>query len=385
MFLRGEASEDDPSMSGTRQKIAFVLAASSHGPLIVDRFDYKFSGASFFGVGAQILEGSSYDPAEIDLILSLLGYRRKYFGDGVGMIDCGANIGVHTVESAIEMTGWGSVLAIEAQERIYYALAGNIALNNCFNATAINAAATAQDGTMRVPVPDYCTPGSFGSLELREKAGNENIGQSIDYSASGTREVRCLKLDSLTLARLDLIKIDVEGMELEVLEGASDLIEKHKPIMLLEWMKSPKAQLRQTLEGFGYQLRERGINFLAIHSSDKTLEHFPPTSADVAEGYAESLRSYREAADRGEAYATHNVALFYENGFGVPQDYSEAMRWYRKAAELGWPNSMTAIGFLCEMGFGTASDHAEAVRWWRKAAELGDETAKKNLSLCSEV
>jgi FkbM family methyltransferase len=126
------------------------------------------------------------------------------------MIDCGANIGVHTVECAIEMTGWGSVLAIEAQERVYYALAGNIALNNCFNARALHAAVAAQDGTMRVPVPDYLSPASFGSLELRPQT-NEFIGQKIDYSPGAMQEIRCLKLDSLALPRVDLVKIDVEG------------------------------------------------------------------------------------------------------------------------------------------------------------------------------
>jgi hypothetical protein len=48
--------------------------------------------------------------------------RRQYFKDGVVVIDCGANIGAHTIEWGKRMTGWGSVLAIEAQERIYYAL-----------------------------------------------------------------------------------------------------------------------------------------------------------------------------------------------------------------------------------------------------------------------
>ena len=84
-------------------------------------------------------------------------------------IDCGANIGVHTVEWATAMTGWGSVVAIEAQERIYYALAGNIAINNCFNAIALHAAVSSETGIMQIPNPDYFTPSSFGSLELRQK------------------------------------------------------------------------------------------------------------------------------------------------------------------------------------------------------------------------
>ena len=83
--------------------------------------------------------------------MQLLTQRRQHFGDGVVVVDCGANIGVHTVAWAKGMTGWGQVLAIEAQERIFYALAGNITINNCFNARAFNAAVGAADGVLRVP------------------------------------------------------------------------------------------------------------------------------------------------------------------------------------------------------------------------------------------
>ena len=85
-------------------------------------------------------------------VVKMLDLRRAHYGDGVVAVDCGANIGVHTVEWAKRMTGWGVVLAFEAQERIYYALAGNIAINNCFNARAIHAAVTSRPGTMKMPI-----------------------------------------------------------------------------------------------------------------------------------------------------------------------------------------------------------------------------------------
>jgi FkbM family methyltransferase len=264
-------------MRNIQRKIGFVLAASEHGALIVNRFDYNRVGDREYGIANQLFEHGGWQQREMAVLLFLLRCRRQFYGDGVRMIDCGANIGVLTIEAATEMTGWGSVLAIEAQERMFYALAGNIALNNCFNARAVLAAVAAEDGAMQVPVPDYLKAGSFGSLELRPGPGNEFIGQNVDYSAAATQEIRMLKLDSLGVGRVDLVKIDVEGMEIDALRGAADLIAKHRPMLLVEWIKSPKQELRGILEGFGYRLFEGAMNILAVHQSDAGLAHVANT------------------------------------------------------------------------------------------------------------
>ena len=174
-------------MRNVGRKLAFVLASSNHGTMIVNRLDYRMSGPDRgIGVGYQILEAATFDPVEVELALQLIEARKRVHGDGVVAIDGGANIGVHTVEWATAMTGWGSVIGIEAQERIYYALAGNIAINNCFNAIAMHAAISSEQGIMLIPTPDYLVPSSFGSLELKPRAETEFIGQPIDYSAGNT-------------------------------------------------------------------------------------------------------------------------------------------------------------------------------------------------------
>jgi FkbM family methyltransferase len=253
------------------RKLAFVLASSDHGTMIVNRFDYRMiNETDGFGVGFQILNTAQFDPEEIKMALQLLALRRTHHGDGVVAIDGGANIGVHTIEWAKAMTGWGSVLAVEAQERIYYALAGNIAINNCFNAIAINAAISSESGTLQIPNPNYFLPSSFGSLELRQRAGNEFIGQEIDY-ANNTVVVRKLTIDEVNLPRVDFIKLDIEGMEMEALEGAQETIERSKPILLMERIKADGTQLTQWLETRGYQVIQVGINLVAVHKTDKTL------------------------------------------------------------------------------------------------------------------
>jgi len=259
-------------MRNVGRTLAFVLASSNHGAMIVNRFDYQLTAPGRgFGVGFQILERGCFDPQEVELAIQLLELRRIHNGDGVVAIDCGANIGVHTVEWAIAMTGWGSVVSIEAQERIYYALAGNIAINNCFNAIAMHGAVSAEAGTMKIPMPDYTTASSFGSLELRQSATNEFIGQKIDYSDANAVTIQKIPLDSLKLPRVDLIKIDVEGMELEALIGAQQTIETSHPILLIESIKAGADKLTAWVEARGYRVMAVGINILAIHKTDKTL------------------------------------------------------------------------------------------------------------------
>jgi FkbM family methyltransferase len=258
-------------MTIIRRPAPFVLVSSGHGTMIANHHDVRMvDGENGYGVGHQLFTTSYFDPEEVEVALGLLRLRRGIFGDGVVALDCGANIGVHTIEWAKAMYGWGSVIAIEAQERIYYALAGNIAINNCFNASAIHAAVGADVGSLKIPVPDYNRPSSFGSLELRPRANTEFIGQAIDYDEARCKQTPMLSIDSLELDRIDFIKIDIEGMELEALAGADRSIHKCKPQIQIEWIKSDKQALARMLDEYGYRVYEVGINLIAVHATDES-------------------------------------------------------------------------------------------------------------------
>lgn len=255
-----------------RRPAPFVLAATGHGTLITNRNDYRMvNSEQGYGVGFQLFNTSYFDPEEVSSVLNLLALRRELFGPGVVAIDGGANIGVHTVEWAKSMYGWGNVIAVEAQERIYYALAGNIAINNCFNASALHAALGATSGSLDIPIPNYLKPASFGSLELKHTDKTEFIGQEIDYSPAHSQRINQLSIDALNLPRLDFLKLDIEGMELEALEGAKQSIEKHKPQMLIEAIKTDKEKLIQVLTDWGYKIYMMEMNVLAIHESDPSV------------------------------------------------------------------------------------------------------------------
>jgi FkbM family methyltransferase len=270
-------------MSNPPRKLAFVTAATDHGTMIVNRFDHHtIESHGSFGVGYQLLDRAAYDPNEVAIVLKLLDLRRQNYGDGVVALDCGANIGVHTIEWAKHMTGWGAVISIEAQERIFYALAGNIAINNCFNARALQAAVSNEPGAMKIPAPNYQAPASFGSLELKKRDNTEFIGQAIDYSENRMVEVRTISIDSLNFPRLDLIKMDVEGMEMEALAGGERTIAALRPILIVEMVKVGEAVLRAWLEKMDYTVFTAGMNFIAIHKSDKSHGSVKVTEAKPA-------------------------------------------------------------------------------------------------------
>lgn len=74
------------------------------------------------------------------------------------------------------------VVAVEAQEHIYYALAGDTAIDNYFNAIAMHDANSSETGIMHIPKPTYLIASNFGSLELRQREEKAIIGLEIDYS-----------------------------------------------------------------------------------------------------------------------------------------------------------------------------------------------------------
>jgi FkbM family methyltransferase len=256
-------------MSWPSRPVAFVLVASNHGTMIINRNDYRINDEkNAYGVGFQILGSSAYDHGEVSCLLKLLSNRRQAYGDGVVAIDCGANCGVHTIEWSRHMFGWGKVIAVEAQEKIYYALCGNLAINNCLNAKAILAAVGEETGEILCPIPDYLRPGSFGSLEMQHKTSNEFIGQDIDYVNNCDKRQQ-ITIDQLDLDRVDLIKIDVEGMEVDVLAGAKATLQKHRPQMFIEWIKSDCKAITSFLETLDYRPVIVGNNIFAAHEADK--------------------------------------------------------------------------------------------------------------------
>lgn len=253
-------------MSKIPRNQSFILAAGNSGPLIMSRNDFNINVNGFYGVGAQLLNCGAYEPKQAEVICNILSQLRYYRKREIVVIDGGANIGVFTVEMAKHMAGWGRVLAVEPQRWLYYALCGNMALNNCFNAIALRKVLAERPGEMLVPSLDFERPGSYGSLELERHDHNEDIGQPIGNESS---MVEILPIDKMVpIGPVDFIKLDIEGMEISALYGAGDVVDKYHPVIFVETLKSDKHLLYSWFENKGYVIFTWGDNLIAIYRDD---------------------------------------------------------------------------------------------------------------------
>jgi len=158
------------------------------------------------------------------------------------VVEIGANIGAHTVPMAKAVGVGGMVYAFEPQRVVFQTLCANAALNSLTNVECHWAAVGRESGEVLIPDINYDKSSNFG-------------GVAVDGFSEG-RKVPLVALDShLDLPHLRLLKIDVEGMEAQVLEGAKETIATHRPYIYLEndRVEKSEALIRQVM-GMEYRL-----------------------------------------------------------------------------------------------------------------------------------
>jgi FkbM family methyltransferase len=253
-----------------RAKVPFVLASTREGPMIVSRLDYTPGmGARGAGVGYEYLSSGEFDRGNIELLEKLAFDRRGTHGESLVIVDGGANIGAYSIALGKYIEPWdGVVLAFEPQEPIYYALCGNIALNNCFNIKASRSALAANGNVIGVPGLDYRKPATFGGLSLNPALHSltEEFGQAPDWD--NVDAVPVTVIDRLNLPRLDILKLDIEGMELDALAGARNTINKYKPIIFVETFIVGRQRLHDFFGDKYYEKEVSRLMSIFLHRDD---------------------------------------------------------------------------------------------------------------------
>jgi FkbM family methyltransferase len=165
-----------------------------------------------------------YEPYETKLIL-----RQVKTGDMV--VDVVANIGYYTILLADKVGKTGKIYAFEPDKLNFEIMVKNVKANKLENVIAVNAAAGSKPEKLKL----HKSKENFGDHKL--------YGQEKE-----TEEVKIIRMDDyLQDINIDLMKIDTQGWEPEVIEGAKKIIKKNKPAMFLEY--SPISYQQAKLSG----------------------------------------------------------------------------------------------------------------------------------------
>jgi len=206
-----------------------VLVAGRHGYFLVNLNDVY--------VGRALALYGEYCEEEA-------AFLARIVKPGNHVVEAGANIGSHTIGLARSVGPHGRVYAFEPQRACYSLLQSQIALNQVYQVQAYSEALGHSPERLWLPYIDYSKPDNFGGASL--SCNQSPQAEAIDVTTLDSR---------LPDAPLSLIKIDVEGMEEDVIRGGSNLIRKHRPMLYVENDRIEKSRsLVALIMEFGYRL-----------------------------------------------------------------------------------------------------------------------------------
>lgn len=192
----------------------------------------------------------------------------KYINKESIVLEGGCHIGTHTLK--LGLLG-KQVLSFEPMIKSNIILRENLKINNITNVTVYNEGLSNKTEVAYFEWIGHNNPG--GSGLTNNPMGKPNYEKNIKTS---NYPVNLITIDSLQLEKLDFIKLDVEGYEIKVIEGALDTIKKCNPIITMEvWenfngkysLQHAKSTFKILLDN-GYTIHHiRGPDFLFLPSS----------------------------------------------------------------------------------------------------------------------
>lgn len=194
-------------------------------------------------VGKSLQAYGEWSFGEIDLLC-------QFLPDNANIVEVGGNIGSHTVPLSRHVFN-GKIFTFEPQRISFQLLCANVINNNCRNVRPYNVAVGAILGSTDMADVDPSRAFNFGGISVGDI---ETATDGKEYFGERTPVVL---LDDVISPdqKISAIKCDAEGMEVAVLKGASDLIERDKPILYLEDDKTElSVTLFNTVRSFGYDI-----------------------------------------------------------------------------------------------------------------------------------
>jgi FkbM family methyltransferase len=194
-------------------------------------------------IGARIAIRKTHEPHVTEILVPLLR-------PGMVFVDIGANIGYFTLLAATHVGENGKVIALEPSDSNCGLMKRSIELNGFSNVTVFPYAAANEERMV-----------GFGMDE-------SNGGIHLDVPAKDcAAQVQAIRLDDLLdgEARIDVIKIDIEGAEWHALQGMKALVRRHQPLIFSEFSPTGLELVsRITPEKYLNGLRELGYRLYVI-------------------------------------------------------------------------------------------------------------------------
>lgn len=199
-----------------------------------------------------IKAGSPWEPETIELMT-------KYTVRGTTALDIGAHIGSLSLPLG-RLVGYdGVVYAFEPQRKIYRELVKNLELNNIKNIIPLRFAVGSENAVIEMN-------SKINSVELWDGRIYECDG-AVSVGTGGDK-VELRTIDSFNFSNVSMMKIDVEGYELQVLQGAQSTIRTWHPTIILEITKNQN-EVKAFFKQNGYSLKSADTrwmpNFIAIY------------------------------------------------------------------------------------------------------------------------
>jgi len=176
---------------------------------------------------------------------------RDYRLDEGVFVDVGAHIGKYTVMVARSFRSRGRVVAIEPNEENFRMLLENVSLNQLDNVTAVKVALWNRKQEISFYLPKKENPGLGSVVSDLGGGGITVLADTLDNV-----------LEELGISKVDLIKIDAEGAELQILMGAKRILELRPRIVFESYDKDVVAAIVQLLERYDYQVRRTDLYWI---------------------------------------------------------------------------------------------------------------------------
>jgi FkbM family methyltransferase len=229
-------------------------------------------------IGLRLLMHGVHEKLETELFKQLVQ-------DGMVVVDIGANIGYYTLIAAKLVGNKGIVYAFEPEPGNYKLLCENIAINGYTNVVPIQKAVSNTSGKAKLYVG---------------RAIADVSSFAKDNVLTHSKNADCLEVETITLDdffegtvgddRINLIKIDVEGAEELVVDGADRVLRKNKLKILIEFMPdqlrkagTDPLELLRKLQNYGFAIK-------AINDKKQILE-----TAGNTDEFCRIMQSRRKA------------------------------------------------------------------------------------------